>query len=158
MKKWKSQLLWLGCALILTACGNVNKSDVPAASSLAQRIAGLDADNNGVRDDIDAYINTRYSDVSQRAAALQTARAIQQDLLVDKTDKPAVKLAALAETRAVHCLFSKFHGPGPLQPSAVSSAIESMTANTKERLSAYLAFSKALNGTTAQLPTEDTCD
>ena len=181
MKKWKSGLICLGCILVLTACGGGDSSgspaaSSPAASSPAQRIAALevsgsiprldrtnsiagpDADNNGVRDDVDAYISTRYLAAPQKAAALQVARTIQKELLVSKTDKPAIKLLTLAEDRAVNCVYSNFDRNGPIKPAAVVQDIESVTTNTQERLLAYLAFSKAADGTTGTIPEGETCE
>lgn len=121
-------------------------------------IAGVDADKNGVRDDVDAYISTRYSAAPQKAAALQVARTIQKELLVSKTDKPAIKLLTLAEDRAVNCVYSKFDRNSSIKPGAVVQDIESVTTNTEERLLAYLAFSKAADGTTGTIPEGDTCE
>ena len=169
MQKWKSQLTWLVCAFVLTACGGSNSSSdqriaaLEASGSITKldrtnSIAGIDADNNGVRDDIDAYINTQYLVASQKNAALQMARVIQKELLVSKTDEAAIKLVLLAQSRAVRCVYLKFDRKGPLKPAAVVGTIESVTANTKARLSAYLAFSKAADGTTSSIPDGDTCD
>ena len=143
--------MFLGCALALTACGG-------GGDSSSSDIAGPDANNNGVRDDVEAYINTRYLVAPQKAAVLQLARSFQKQLLVNKTDKPAVKLSLLAGAYAVHCVYSKFDGNSPFQPSAVVEEIESVTTNTKARLLAYRAFSKAADGTTLTIPERDSCE
>ena len=172
MQKWKNQLIFLGCVLVVTGCGKDNNSSIEASSSprisalevskpkfdRTNSIAGIDADNNGVRDDIDAYINTQYQVASQKNAALQMARVIQKELLVSKTDESAIKLVLLAEDRAVNCIYLKFDRNGPLKPAAVVGNIEYLTSNTKERKLAYLAFSKAADGTTSSIPDGDTCD
>ena len=175
-EKFKSQLIFLGCILVLTACDGGSGYSPPSAQSPAHRttalekgeaipkfdrtddLAGPDLNRNGVRDDVDSYINKRYLSAPQRAAALQVARNIQKQLLVSKTDKPALRLVSLALSRAVHCLFSKFEGDAQFNTNVVAQEIESMTANTKARLLAYLAFSKAADGTTSTIPEGDTCD
>lgn len=181
---WKNQVLLLGCAVALTACGggSSGSSGATAASPPQQQtpaerialleksgaiptldrtnsIAGPDANTNGVRDDVEAYINAQYPAAAQKAAALQVGRTIQNELLVDKTNQSALKALAIAEDRAVNCVYSKFDGTGSSKkPSVVVGEIESVTTNTKERLLAYLAFSKALNGTTGTIPAGDTCE
>ncbi len=54
-------------------------------------IEGPDANKNGVRDDIEAWINTLNVTEPQRKALMQDARATQRTLLVDLTDKAAVQ-------------------------------------------------------------------
>ena len=56
-------------------------------------IAGPDANKNGVRDDIEAWINTLSVTEPQRKALMQKAKALQQTLLVDLNDKVAVATA-----------------------------------------------------------------
>lgn len=49
-------------------------------------LGGIDANANGVRDDIERYIEKTYTEPAQRQAAMQTARAYQQMLLVEGSD------------------------------------------------------------------------
>ena len=165
MQKWKNQLVFLGCVLIVTGCGKGNNSSIDASLEAStpkigsmDSIAGIDTNNNGVRDDVDAFINTEYLVASQKAAALQLARVIQRELMVSKTDEAAIKLVSLAQSRAVKCIYLKFDSNSPIKPAAVVGNIEYLTANTKERKSAYLSFSKAVDGTTSTIPDGDTCD
>lgn len=165
-------------ALLLSACGRAKKSTkettpmTPTENIMAlensgaipkldrsSTIAGTDANNNSIRDDIDIYIDDNYSTAPQRAAASQTAKAIQNALLVDTTNIEAVKVVDRAVTHGIHCIYLKFDGSsGTKQPSQVVNELESITANTKSRLLAYLKYNKALNGTSSALPEGDTCD
>jgi hypothetical protein len=122
-------------------------------------VAGPDANGNGVRDDIDTYIQQRFADPAQRAAAVQIAKAMQGALLADITNAEASATASRHISNAVHCLYSRFPDTeGANAPAAVGNEIEAITANTKPRLLAYLAFNKALDGTTSSLPKGDTCE
>ena len=58
-------------------------------------VKGVDADQNGIRDDIDAYIKNTYPNEEQQKAVIQYARSLQASLLIDKNDKIAVKSAAI---------------------------------------------------------------
>lgn len=122
-------------------------------------LAGVDANNNGVRDDIEAYLEQHYSmlETEKYQAIMQTARAFQQKVLVDKTDAIKVREIARQGSRALNCLSNQFRFERSTFYS-VDEKIESMTSNTKARLKAYLAFSKALDGAALTLPSGDTCD
>lgn len=128
-------------------------------SARAESIAGPDKDGNGIRDDAEAYIIAQYADASQRAAAMQLARALQAALVVNAQDRQAVKDVARKATYAVSCIFSRFQGPPRSKnPAQVIKELEGITANSKPRLSAYLAYNKALDGVTSPLPDGDTCE
>lgn len=53
-------------------------------------VKGLDTDNNGIRDDIDAWIAAQPITEEQKKAARQMARAQQATLMADLTDKVAL--------------------------------------------------------------------
>jgi hypothetical protein len=76
-------------------------------------------------------------------------------ILVNKADRFAVKNVDLSNTKSIHCILSVFtvKKGGP-----ISDYIESITSNTQDRLRAYLAFNKAVNGTSSTLPRGDTCE
>jgi hypothetical protein len=122
-------------------------------------LAGIDANGNGVRDDVEAYISAQYGEASQRAAAMQVARALQAALFVNVQDVAAAKEVSRKVTHAANCVFSRFPGPpGSKDPARVIKELEGVTANTKPRLLAYLAYNKALDGTSSALPEGDTCE
>ena len=121
-------------------------------------LAGVDEDNNGIRDDIDAYIQENYSDPKQSAAAAQFARSMQSIILADPEDMDQVRAARRASTRATYCLYRTFDLKIGVQPGNVSSTIEAMTTNTKQRIKAYFRFHKSLDGTSWGSPEGDTCE
>ena len=122
-------------------------------------IQGPDVNTNGIRDDVDVYIATHYTSPPQRAAAEQLARTLQAAIVMDKTNLAAVKAESLKSSRAVHCAFSRFDvSAGMKHPAAVGAELESISTNTKARLLAYLAFSKALDGTVSSTPEGDNCE
>lgn len=122
-------------------------------------VEGIDIDRNGVRDDIDAYIRKTYIIEAQRKAAVQMARAYQAMLLVDKTDERALDEVSGQGARAVNCLSIVFPSLDDFKTGQrMVDELEAMTTNTKERLGSYLAFNKAMSGTTSTLPEGSTCD
>lgn len=122
-------------------------------------LLGIDEDNNGIRDDIDRYIELHYPNISQQNAVKQLAKALQKTLVADTNDMIIVKNINRDNTRAVNCVFSQFINENiDKHPAQVSQEIESITSNTKERLLAYLNFNKALNGTSWAIPEGETCE
>lgn len=106
-------------------------------------LGGIDANTNGVRDDIERHIEKKYTEPAQRKAAMQTARAYQKMLLLDKRDPVAVEEAVVASARAVDCVFDIFPGA---EGSQLSRELEAISTNTKDRLKAYIEFNKAASG------------
>lgn len=121
-------------------------------------VAGVDANKDGIRDDIEAYIDLHFPNPSQHAAARQSAKALQKAILIDLGNIGEVKDANRGISRADHCNFSRFDTSYPKKAAQISMEIEAITTNTKERLLAYLAFSEALDGTSWAMPEGDTCE
>ncbi|WP_141733932.1 hypothetical protein [Oligoflexus tunisiensis] len=124
----------------------------------SETIAGPDNDNNGVRDDIDAIIIKKYETGPQRQAVLQLAKAMQKTLLTDPSDSLAVQTAANTVSRAIGCVFEQFLTSTAETPELVASQIRSYTANTKQRLQAFLQYDKAMNGKVISIPRGKVCD
>lgn len=157
-----SQMAAWALALLLTGCGGGGAAGGPDASRTPQEeiarleasgelpvlereptLGGIDANTNGVRDDIERHIEKKYTEPAQRKAAMQTAMVYQKMLVLDKSDPAAVEAAVIASARAVDCVFDTFPGA---EGSALSRELEAMSTNTKDRLKAYIAFNTAASG------------
>lgn len=123
-------------------------------------LGGVDADGDGVRDDIALHIEKTYTDPVQRRAAMQVARAYQNQLLVDKHDHIALQAASEQMMRAIACVNRHaFPGEGGERQSLrLMDELEAMTTNTKERLQAYLAYNKARSGSVSVRPEGTVCE
>ncbi|NCU24029.1 hypothetical protein DZC41_11290, partial [Acinetobacter haemolyticus] len=117
-----------------------------------------DADQNGIRDDIDAYIQKTYTTEEQRKAVSQYARSLQSSILVNKEDKIAVKAITNEKARAISCIFEKIPNEQSPNNGSVVEEILGATTNTKKRLLEYIALNKSLDGTVISLPSGDVCD
>lgn len=118
-------------------------------------IAGPDKDNNGIRDDIDAYIATLpYTEV-QKKAVKQHAKALSTSLTVDTTDKTALLKVADDMSRASECVYTKL---ADNIPSKIKSDNEKMIVNTKNRFLQYEKFNSALSGGVFASQVGDGCD
>lgn len=119
-------------------------------------LLGIDANNNGVRDDIEAYINSLGFTPAQVRAAMQKAKILQQTLTVNTKDPAAVQQLGEKSMASTNCLGDTFTAPG--QRSQVSQMLESYTMNTKTRVMQYLGYNSASSGSVTRLPDGDTCD
>jgi hypothetical protein len=94
------RLLAASVALLsLLACSDAPAPPAEASGQLPQLerlplIGGVDADNDGVRDDIADHIRKTYTDPVQYRAAMQMARAYQLALLTDLHDAIALRGAS----------------------------------------------------------------
>lgn len=118
-------------------------------------LMGTDADANGIRDDVDALIQLKYASSTEiKKAAERRARAIQA-LLVSSTQQEALR-AADALMSAAYCQFKL---PVAMQVKRqMTKDLEALTANTKERLLAYVSADKLLNGSAQNSPTNVICE
>lgn len=178
IQKGKLQFAAMALMLALVGCGGGKGADPAKPEPSAQEklesletsgaipqlerlptIEGIDINGDGVRDDIEQYIEQKYTDPAQRKAAMQTARAFQAMLLVDKNDAMALERVSEMGGRALNCRSAVFPGVQGIKAwSDMSSELEAMTTNTKERLLAYLAYNKARSGSVSRLPEGDTCE
>ncbi len=120
-------------------------------------VKGPDANNNGVRDDIEAWIAALPITDKQKKAAMQKARGLQVKMTVDLTDQAALQRAADSSMAATSCIWDVFE-PNPQNGSDLSGKIESMTANTRERAQRYIQYNTARSGSVTSLPEGNTCE
>ena len=72
-------------------------------------VEGIDANKNGIRDDVEIYINRRFDDPDYRRAFKQLAKSLQGWLLVaDQDPKEVAKNNSEEYSRAFVCLWGLF--------------------------------------------------
>jgi len=183
----KQHNLWLiaGTLLVLSACGGAGGGSgdpVPSSSASAPSggnpttpvatkgiidnedmsagLKGIDANNNGIRDDIDRLIAQKYSATpALKKAAEQTARSSQ--LLMLATNKNQV-LIAVDEIRRSGACVDKVLPENTVANEklmlALVNEISALTANTEERFKAHWAASGLAGGSVFRQPKEPVCD
>lgn len=156
----------LALALLAAACSRAESETIEEleASGAVPKLdrtdslTGTDVDQNGVRDDIDAFVTREYSSEPEWKAATQTARALQKGLLVEEGDVNSAKAIMRETARGIDCIYEKFPVGSPKSAAQVSRELEALTTNTKARLLAHLRFSKTLDGTSWSSPGKGTCE
>jgi hypothetical protein len=129
-------------------------------------MAGPDANRNGIRDDIDAYIAALPVNDLVKKAARQRARVQQRIAIVDLHDRVALMALADASMAATACMSESAEMGLPLEQQSqagkdgfsITLKLQAITANTPERAERYLAYMGALHGTTTTYPTGKVCD
>jgi hypothetical protein len=140
-----------GALAALEASGQLPKLDRSTS------LAGPDVNGNGVRDDIDAYIDSLPDSAVQKQALRQTSRAIGTAIVAGPTTATpsALKTITVAIGRGVHCIWSRYDSS--TAPNKVSQ-IEKVTANTRQRVDAYDQYNSKISGTSSRVPNGDSCD
>jgi len=121
-------------------------------------LAGIDKNNNGIRDDVEAYIEKNYPKEVQKAAK-QFARSMQKSVLVGASgDRELAREVGLEASYGLEGIHSKYEEHAPA--SKIILEVEAITTNTYQRLKAYDQYNRLLSGTTwTSLPAfEDGCD
>lgn len=119
-------------------------------------MAGPDANDNGIRDDVDAFINNQGYNAAQLKSAQQTARAIGKILIVNTNNQDELRASDLNLQKSIKCVFSKFSDVN--QSAAAIKNIQKITANTKARVEAYIKYQIAMDGKVLASPQGDTCE
>lgn len=119
-------------------------------------IAGPDANGNGVRDDIEAWINSQQLSDVQKKALMQDARATQRTLLVDLNDRAALQRTDEGLMASTKCGGDSFSKSSDFYPLA--NKIEGMTANTRQRAERYMKYNAARSGSSTTYPKGNTCE
>lgn len=144
---------WLGIVMILSAC-NIASQENTLPQPMDATIVGADANGNGVRDDLDIYIDALPDTSAQKSALTQMAASLGKAMLTDATNQAIVLKASQEIAAAAACLYARYDSTTAGKKSA---SMEKLTINTTVRFNAYDKFNTALNGLTFTLPQGDGC-
>lgn len=130
-----------------------------ADSSEQNAIRGADLNNNGIRDDIDAYIAKQSYSTAQLSAVARYARWIQSAVTFASVNREDARIIALEDGKAIDCIYEKFQFPdSPDKAATIAVKIESLTVNTPVRKKSYQKFNELISGMAFQLPQGNTCE
>jgi len=122
----------ISAILLLAICGGCGSETSSSSPAAASSLAGADADNNGVRDDIDVYIDSTTADADTKKAFRQYAKAVQSSIL-DANDASKSITHVTERFRALECLMARtsdFH--------AAFVELRARILDTNPRSEAYL--------------------
>lgn len=105
-------------------------------------VAGLDVDNDGVRDDVQAFIITKFpNDPPIRDAVLQLAKSYQA--VATSNNQNQLDAAEISRREAAVCLSDR---TSPSKALELNASLRAVQLNTDARYAAELAFRDQLAG------------
>ena len=116
-------------------------------------LLGVDADNDGIRDDVQAWIEKNYGDKPEiKSAAKQYAKALQNGLANtdDKEKSVAASLDTLTAGDCVYGTVSDFN-----EATKLRQMLKLMHSNTKERIMASTKQSEHFSGNSYTLKSKE---
>ena len=127
----------------------------PSAVANELQVAGQDANNNGVRDDIEPPIRARYAgSTTQLAAAFQLARGTR-NILTNQGTTDQVYAAALALNKALACMYQTF---GETGMGTELKVLRRLMIDTRPRVEAWLAAQNKLSGQSSPINFPNACE
>lgn len=127
-------------------------------SDSSTSVAGTDANANGVRDDVDAWIAAQKFSATQASSVNQLAKSYQRVLTLEETNTDdKLRATRLASSDAVECVMQKAAPDIDLGYKIVAN-LRRVTVNTDARVTAYLKYVELVNDTVARAPEGDGCE
>lgn len=132
----------------------------PKGEDMTPGLKGVDANANGIRDDIDALISEKYADTARMKITAEDYAIAVQAFMEAKTKQEAYD-AARASGHVIDCIVhvviagndsASYNKRGQLIDEIVA-----YTANTRERFEKYWQASKMLSGSTLPINTSPEC-
>ena len=143
---------WTGRAPKMEVINGITVPPEPAPTINNATLAGVDVNNNGVRDDVERAVANNSTGPTDFANSLLYAK-YYNELAIAST--PTNREVALLKLKAFRCSgFDSSVLPKPLLPSG-SSSLMGAVFNTKDRRSKLLAFNKVVG---AYEGSEVSCD
>ena len=160
-------LLLIGAACGLTGCiGESGGTNTPAGGDVVKglppdpgkagkaTLAGIDSDNDGVRDDIQRYIVLNNLDSAKiRAALTRYAKAMQDEILSVEKGKSASIDATYTGNRAQECIWFTLGSIESGEDYRIS--LEKEMLNTPDRIATYKKYNVSLSGQSFGLTPDD---
>lgn len=119
---------------------------------------GIDADNNGVRDDIDAYIHSLDLNKKQNDLLLEYAKIKQMQITVEPSTRKDLYEISRASTLALVCYIDSLNLEDVAHKSDYLKKVANYTANTYKRAKRNSDYNNSLNGFVISLPPDGACD
>lgn len=120
----------------------------------SESLTGTDANKDGIRDDIEAFIDALEVTEPVRKALKQEARQAQESLYHDwseKTDANIRRALRIADKYNKVLACKEFVGIGIDDSISTANTIDALTYNTKARTMTYLTYNHLLDGSVSTL-------
>ena len=129
---------------LVTVTDNSIFANLPPDPGAAGRatLAGIDSDNDGVRDDVQRWIVMTYPNSAKTRAALRQDAIALQKYIIDSANPTLTYQHALEDDKATDCL--EYIRPNDFYNVVVD--LEAVVVNTPQRSRAYLRADQLMSG------------
>ena len=117
-------------------------------------ISGVDANGDGVRDDIATYVASLPDSEKQRKSLIQFHKALNMAMQADRNDRLSLRNAANAISMGITCLSNAYENDS----NEKRKEIRKLTINTRVRYDAYARFNSSMSGSTLRIEREAECE
>ena len=138
----KASLTFLIITTALVGVGNIYFA-VASRVSVAD-LAGVDADSNGLRDNVDDYIRQNFTDSRQRGAVTQYAKHVEREML--SRDHPEQAEGLFRDNDARNCMYFVFEDAELDKVFTIMDTVRDLLINSAARRVAYDQFNRNVPG------------
>jgi len=167
----KKAVIALSClSIFLTGCSSllnpsiqnslkeVRTSNFLKNEDKTKTIGGIDANSNGVRDDIERYINLKYGNNPEFVSVyMQYAQELRRKLTLASDDREVYRRASHKVSRQMVCTSKIDYEVEPEKMYQDTMIIYALSVNTKQRMAESNRISSLVSGMAFTLPTEEHC-
>ena len=142
-------------ATVEQAIINLERTGKLPVLDTSSTIAGVDENDDGLRDDVANYIQSLTITTSQKEELVNAAKNIQAALLVDTTNDLLV--SAIGEQSALSAVCIALSFDKAIDAHRYLAKLEALMANTPARVIQYDAYNAARHGSVTRLPDFSAC-
>ena len=167
----KKAVIALSClSIFLTGCSSllnpsiqnslkeVRTSNFLKNEDKTKTIGGIDANSNGVRDDIEGYINLKYGNNPEFVSVyMQYAKALRRKLTLASDDREVYRRESHKVSRQMVCASKIDYELEPEKMYQDTMIIYALSVNTKQRMAESNRISSLVSGMAFTLPTVEHC-
>ena len=152
-----------GCSSLLNPSIQNSLKEVRTSKFLknedkTKTIGGIDANSNGVRDDIEGYINLKYGNNPEFVSVyMQYAKALRRKLTLASDDREVYRRESHKVSRQMVCASKIDYELEPEKMYQDTMIIYALSVNTKQRMAESNRISSLVSGMAFTLPTVEHC-
>ncbi|MFB6331801.1 hypothetical protein [Acinetobacter variabilis] len=156
-------IFMIGCSSLLNPSIHNSLKEVRTSNFLknedkTKTIGGIDANSNGVRDDIEGYINLKYgNNLKFVSVYMQYAKELRTKLTLASDDREVYRRASHKVSRQMICASKIDYEVEPEKMYRDTMIIYALSVNTKQRKAESNRISSLVSGMVFILPTEEHC-
>lgn len=156
-------VLLMGCSSLLNpsvknSLKEVRSSPYLKSEDKTKTIGGIDANHNGVRDDIEGYLKLKYANNPEYISVyMDYAKELRSKLTLASDDREVYRRASHEVTRKMVCASVIANKVEPEKMYQDTMIIYALSVNTKQRKAESHRISSLVSGMVFSLPSDEHC-